>query len=64
MYMPNKHRKTIEQAVYVVQVRVRQMKPEDPNVEIVTIKLRKSDAEIVCREVPGAWIEKVVASKP
>ncbi len=64
MYTPNKHRKTIEQAVYVVLVRVKQMNPDDPNTEIVTAKLRRSDADIVCREVPGAWVEKVIASKP
>ena len=64
MLMQVHRRKVIEQAIYCVLVRVRQMKPDDPNTEIITAKLRKRDAEIVCQQVPGAWVEKVVASKP
>jgi len=57
-------RKVIEQAIYCVLVKIRQQNPDDPNIEIITAKLRKGDAELVCQQVPGAWIEKVVASKP
>ena len=64
MLMRDHRRKVIEQAIYCVLVKVKQHHPDDPNVEIITAKLRKGDAERVCQEVPGAWIEKVVASKP
>lgn len=64
MSQPSPGRKVLEQAVYVVMVRVHQRTPDAPNTEIVTIKLRRRDADKVVSQVPGAWIERVVASKP
>lgn len=50
--------------VYVVMVPVRPMNPDDPNCEIIAAKLRRIDADKLCVEVPGAWVEKVMATKP
>lgn len=68
MYSPSRPidymRKVIETSIYLVMVRAKQTQPDDPNVSVVTAKLRRSDAEIVKQQLPGSWIEKVVASKP
>lgn len=53
-----------EKAVYVVMIRVRPSTVGGINSEILTVKLRKRDADDLCRQVPGAWVEKVVATKP
>jgi hypothetical protein len=57
-------RKIIEQAVYVVLVPTRPTREGGPNISIVTAKLRKRDADEVIAQIPGSWVEKVIASKP
>lgn len=52
-----------EQPVYLVMVRVRPPRPEDPNVEVQSAWLRRVDADRVAASVPGSWVDKVVASK-
>ncbi len=57
-------RKIIEQAVYLVVVKVRPMNPGDPNTEVAVAKLRRADADRVALQIPGSWVVKVVATKP
>lgn len=64
MSIPAQYRKPLEQAVYLVMVRVRTHSPDQPNVDVIGAKLRKRDADFLCTQVPGSWVEKVIATKP
>ncbi len=57
-------RKIVEHPIYVVQVRVRPANDGDPNTEIIAAKLRRGDADELVRQVPGAWTQKIIATKP
>ena len=58
----NRPRRTEE--IYLVMVRVKPPTPDAPNTEVVTAKLRWRDADHASKQIPGSWIEKVVATKP
>lgn len=53
----------VTQKIFLVMVRIAITNPGDSNVEIIAAKLRRSDAERVVQQIPGAWIEKVHADK-
>lgn len=62
--LPLQYVKPRTQEFYLVMVRVAPMTDNAPNTEIITAKLRCRDAEEVCEQVPGAWVQKVIATKP
>lgn len=62
--LPLQYVKPRTQEFYLVMVRIAPMTEDAPNTEIVTAKLRHRDAEQVCEQVPGAWVQKVIATKP
>jgi hypothetical protein len=64
MHKPAQYVKPRTQEFYLVMVRVRPMNEGDPNTEVVAAKLRYWDAKKLCDQVPGSWLQKVVATKP
>lgn len=53
----------VRQAVYLVWVRVAPGQPDGPNAEVLQVKLTRSSADALARQVPGSWVEKMMADK-